>query len=764
MSTLKDVAKDAGVSIATVSCCLSGARNVKPETRMKIMDSIEKLKYIPNASARSLKTADSRRIGVILSDIDDYYHAEIFKGISAGLQNQGYHISVAFTGNSPDIECEKIEDFISSNVSGLLLITSQPQNTSFFITRMKNYNVPSVFIERRPKDMDASFVGFDNFKTVCYLTEQLLKKGYQNIALISGALHFSSEADALEGYKTAIQAYGLPFLPDMAQTTNMSKEDAFKAILNHVYLEKLDAIISTSENIAEGILEAFAIRGIQVPGNVQLLSLGEESWNHASSLPGVIHTERTAFTLGMEASELLIKNIRTPALFEEQTLLLTDEIVHTELPLSKPVRNIQLPHPQQKEPLRILMADLATSHSASLLSKNFSLHTEIPVEIDICPQHGLLRKIMKDMERPRSRYDVYMYDVPWLEYMVQNGLVADISDFINGGCFQKETLFPESLEHCRYEKKYYGIPIVSGSQIMFYRKDLFENRSIQKAFKEKYQSSLKPPGTWTEFNGVASFFTRSQNPDSPTEFGTSVAGAIDEELAPEILIRLWANGGKIWDKYNRVSLNTPENAKALNSLLHTMKYTASDPFQTSIKQTVEDFCLGRTAMLVTYTEYANRICSSVHDNIIGRVGYQAIPGKSPASIGWNLGLNPYTAKAEEAFSYFQWLCQKDISIYMTILDGQSPAVAPYHNHELLKLYPWLELTEESFSYCHKRNGPYSSKSLIIPRNRIEEILCLTVKNVLSDGISIAKALENGHDRMTALFKSYGYPKPLHLLS
>ena len=89
MATLKDVARDAGVSIATVSCCLSGARNVKPETRARIMDSIEKLKYIPNASARNLKTADSKKIGIVLTDIDDYYHAEIFKGISSYLQNKG---------------------------------------------------------------------------------------------------------------------------------------------------------------------------------------------------------------------------------------------------------------------------------------------------------------------------------------------------------------------------------------------------------------------------------------------------------------------------------------------------------------------------------------------------------------------------------------------------------------------------------------------------------------------------------------------------
>ena len=142
MATLKDVAKDAGVSIATVSCCLSGTRYVKPETRMRIMDSIEKLKYIPNASARDLRSSSTNRIGVVLTDIDNAYHTEIFKGVSSYLQRRGYTINVAFSNNLPEIECEKIDDFVSQNVSGLVVITCQPQNTEFFCQQTEKFQYP----------------------------------------------------------------------------------------------------------------------------------------------------------------------------------------------------------------------------------------------------------------------------------------------------------------------------------------------------------------------------------------------------------------------------------------------------------------------------------------------------------------------------------------------------------------------------------------------------------------------------------------------
>lgn len=470
--------------------------------------------------------------------------------------------------------------------------------------------------------------------------------------------------------------------------------------------------------------------------------------------------------MGTAAAELLIKNIESPVLFEEKTLLFTDDIVNRNLPVPpKRTRSKTSFHPNTgRDPLRILMVDIATAHSAKLLSVNFTRITDIPVEIDFLPQEQMLKTIIADIGKSSPRYDIYMYDVPWLEYMVQNQLVSDITDYVESNGLNKGVYFSHNLENCMYEGRYWGIPIIGGLQIMFYRRDLFENHSVRKAFKDRFGIPLAPPCTWTEFNGIASFFTREYNPDSPTLYGTSLAGNLDEALAPEILIRLWSFGGKIWDKYNRVCLNTPENIQAIQNILETLKYTATPPLETTIDQTVADFCSGRTAMLITYAEYANMISRSIHNNIIGRAGYEPIPGRTPASVGWNLGLNPYTSRSDEAYWYFQWLSRKDISVYMTILDGQSPAVAPYQSHELLKLYPWLELTEKSFKYCRKRNGPYSKNSLIIPQSRIEAVLCDVLKNILNNSLSIQDALAQGQEEMTALFRSYGYPKPLHLLS
>lgn len=764
MATLKDVAKDAGVSIATVSCCLSGKRTVKPETRIKIMDSIEKLKYIPNSSARDLRSTNTNRIGVILTDIDNSYHTEIFKGISSYLQRHGYIISVAFSNSLPEIECEKIDTFVSQNVSGIMIITCQPQNTDFFVNRLKNYNIPTVFIERRPANIDVSFASFDNYKTIHYITVSLLEKSYRNIVIFTGNSEFSSEKECIDGYTNAFQDFDLPVIDSYIFETDMSKEDAFKTAMSCLRSLNVQAVIATSENIAHGVLEALYVLGIKVPEQVQLFTLSVESWNSTTKYPGVIHSSRTAFTLGREAAKLLDENISAPLLFEPETLLFSDSLPDLQKKLPPPPE-FKLPSVSISSEckLRVLMVDLATSRSLTVLSSQFTRETGIPIEFELVRHSELFHRISHDVDTSRNEFDIYMYDVPWLEYMIQNNLVADITDFVNSGTFDISKLFRQNMDNCFFNEAYYGIPIIGGAQIMFYRQDLFENHEISKAFKNVYQISLRPPKTWTEFNGTAEFFTQAFNPDSPTEFGTSVAGSMDEELAPEILIRLWAAGGNIWDRSYNVCLNSPQNIKAFHHILNSIRCAEKSPFETSIQQTVTDFAEGKTAMLITYTEYAAQISKLIHSRNIGRVGYQTLPGKTPASIGWNFGLNPFSTQTDAVYQYFQWICQKQTSYYMTILDGQSPLIAPYHSHELLKLYPWLEYTEESFNYCRKRNGPCRNKSLVIPQNKIEHILCNVLHNILQKNFSVEESLKMAQEEMEQLFKSYGYPRPLHFI-
>lgn len=764
MITLKDVARDAGVSIATVSCCLSGSRNVSPKTRMKILDSVEKLKYIPNSSARNLKKHTTKNIGVVLTDITETYHSNIFKGISSFLHRNGYNTNAAFSNGAAYMEGKIIKEFISQNADGILIITSMPDNTEFFESGILGHEIPCVFIDRKPAGIPADFVGFDNYSTVYRLTEQLLRRNYRRIALITGPSSYSSESDSILGYQKAFQEHGIPMDASLLLETNMSREDSFQAVLDRLKPEAPEAIITTSENIAHGVLEALHVQNISMPDRIVLLTLGEESWNQTARIPGMIYTSRSAYSLGQTAAELLLSRIQLPDQ-AHRSVLLEDRVDTDRLCMPLPPAKASFPQIKRspEKALRILAADLSTPRAVRLLTESFSQSSDIPVEIDLVPHEQVLKNILEDSQKARQRYDAYMCDVAWLPYIAQNGLTADITEYVSGKDYPRDTIFAHNLQNCCYGGRYYGVPFTSGSQLMLYRRDLFESHAIAREYQKKYALSLRPPKTWEEFLHTAEFFTRSFQPDSPTEYGTSVAGNLNEELAPEILIRLWAYGGALYDSYNRASLHTAECEQAFQNLLQTVRCMEGSPLNTSIDKTVSDFCLGKTAMLITYSEYAASISKSMYQNIIGQVGYSLLPGKTAIRSGWFLGVSPYTSRQEDVCQFITWLCQKQTSYYITIMGGQSPSMAPYRSPELLKLYPWLELTESGFPFARTRSGPAASNALMLPSHRMEEILCCAFRDVLSGHLSISDSLRKWQSEMETLFKSYGYPKPVHFI-
>ena len=173
MITLKDVAREAGVSIATVSCALSGKKAVRPETYTKIMDAVEKLKYIPNYSARNLKKKASNMVSVLLPGMRSQFYSGLFDGISSYLQSHGYSINIAFSNDSADVECTKIDEFITQNSAGLIIVTTQPGNTAFFQNHIMDYQIPAVFVEREPDSVFCNYVGFRHYDTFHSITSVL---------------------------------------------------------------------------------------------------------------------------------------------------------------------------------------------------------------------------------------------------------------------------------------------------------------------------------------------------------------------------------------------------------------------------------------------------------------------------------------------------------------------------------------------------------------------------------------------------------------
>ena len=369
MVTLKEVAERAGVSIATVSYCINGTKSVSAATRGKVMKAIEELNYVPNAAARSLKSESAMEIGVVFPNIDDYYRSEILKGIVDQSEGMNYSVTVAFSYNSPKMERKIINDFVGKNVKGLIIDTCQSENTEYFRKNLLERHISNVFIEHCPEGLNVNFLAFDNYKSYYYLTEKLLKRGYRRIAIMTVPWSLSPAYSAEKGYRDAYRDRGLDCDERMIIYTDTSKEGAFREAMQRLIKEPPQALITASEAILKGALEAFRVCGIRVPEDVCMLTLGEETWNSSNTYPGVLHTSRSAYAMGVQCTELLLKDMEAPALFQKEFHLLDDNLGASRLEIPDvPVRRIAEPPRECREVLRILATSKTLSTVRALLA------------------------------------------------------------------------------------------------------------------------------------------------------------------------------------------------------------------------------------------------------------------------------------------------------------------------------------------------------------------------------------------------------------
>lgn len=755
MVTLKEVAERAGVSIATVSYCINGTKSVSAATRGKVMKAIEELNYVPNAAARSLKSESAMEIGVVFPNIDDYYRSEILKGIVDQSEGMNYSVTVAFSYNSPKMERKIINDFVGKNVKGLIIDTCQSENTEYFRKNLLERHISNVFIEHCPEGLNVNFLAFDNYKSYYYLTVKLLKRGYRRIAIMTVPWSLSPAYSAEKGYRDAYRDRGLDCDERMIIYTDTSKEGAFREAMQRLIKEPPQALITASEAILKGALEAFRVCGIRVPEDVCMLTLGEETWNSSNTYPGVLHTSRSAYAMGVQCTELLLKDMEAPALFQKEFHLLDDNLGASRLEIpDAPVRRVTEPPRECREVLRILATSktLSTVRALQLLSENFTLRTHIEVEFELCATLSeLFDRIVQEGDSPEPSYDICLFDVSWLRYLSHAHVLKDITALVDSMPELKERFMEKNLSNCFYHQICYGIPIIGGTHLLFYRRDLFETPSIQREFQQQHHLPLRPPMTWTEFNGIARFFTRKFNPDSPTVAGTAIQGGLTEDLVLEILIRLWGFGGGLMDENGKLALNTPQNIRGFQSILETMEYTAQESTDTPSDTIFRDFGNGKMAMLISFSEYASQIKDEVHSDIITKIGYGQVPGRSPANVGWNLGVNPRTEKLDAVWLFFQWFSDRQNSYYLTILSGQSASIYPYKNHELIKLYPWLSLSEAGQESSRSRIYPYRGNQRMVKPREIEKILREIFEEMMGQTERIPALLESGQKKIQRLF-------------
>lgn len=755
MATIKDVSKLAGVSIGTVSNYLNKSKPVSIETAKRIALAIEQTSYKPNYLAKNLRTKQYNDIGVLLPNFEDSYYIKVLEGIESVFRSTPYIINLALSYERKDYEISCIETFAKKQICGLIVFTCIPDEWKKYYETFIERNIPLVLIDRKMEGLECSFVMNDNYTTLLELTRTLIADKKNNLFLFTGPEKYYCESECIRGFSTAFEHAATELPKSHVITPLLSKEDTFRAVVSMSSIlkkQKPDAILTTSENKAKGIIESLLFLGYSQK-DIPVVTLGEEHWNALTYSNASLSTLRPAIKIGSTAASILVDEIERPVL-ESKNIIFSDRI--TGETIENHLFGIkEKPNHYCETDLRVLMLDTTQTHALISILDNFATHFGFKPKISVISHQKLLEKILDEKQnaQPQELSDVIMYDIPWLETLVQNNILATITDKTRDSDTYNELFFPNSAEFFgQWKENVYGLPFMYAPQILYYRKDLFEDDSNQAAYKKKFRTALKPPRTWKEFNAIAQFFTSDTN---TIAYGTSFPAAYPECLAPEIFLRLLSfnKDNPLTKASSNLLLNNQVVLKSYVAILRLLKYVKPNYLESNEESVVKDFLCGETAMVITYPSFFNKIALQT-DQIIKaeNIGYSEIPGGIPILGGWSLGISYGSTKKDQAYEFIKWACMDTISSYFAVLGGCSAVRKTYLNDELAKLYPWFPLYSSSYKYGKPIIPPTNAEGKVVPQNKIDTIMCTYFYQLMKKEIDVQIAIQNTQEQVSELLK------------
>jgi len=279
MATIKDVARRAGVSTATVSHVINSTRVVSPATREQVLAAIDELNYRPSAVARGLTTNSTKTIGVVISDIMSPFFASLLHELESLLSKQNYNLFVCNTYEEVEREAHNLELLLDKRVDGVI-ITPTGHNQPVY-SYFNQLGIPLVFIDRKPNNVVGSFVGVDNYRASYEVVNYLLSLGHRRIGLVSLVPQTSAVVARLTGYREALTGFGLDFDASLMKSSDFQIKNAVAAAQELLTLsERPSAIIASSHVATLGTLQALLSLDMRYPDDVSLVCFDNSRWTN----------------------------------------------------------------------------------------------------------------------------------------------------------------------------------------------------------------------------------------------------------------------------------------------------------------------------------------------------------------------------------------------------------------------------------------------------------------------------------------------------
>jgi len=307
--TIRDVARKARVSVATVSRVLTGKQPVREPTRKRIEATIERLGYAPHGTARSLITRRTNTIGVLLPDIYGEFFSELIRGIDATMRRHGYHVLVS--GSHGDRgETGAMLRAMRGRVDGLIVLS--PESGSHILPRHFGESMPVVLLNsavdgRRAFDL----INIENYDGAFAMVRHLADLGHRRIAFIKGPDANRDASERLRGYRDAAAAISADRSPDLVQPGDFREETGYHAGQRLLALTRRPtAIFASNDAMAVGCLCALQEAGVRVPADIALAGFDDIPIARFTA-PPLTSVRVSIAELGRAAAERVLHGVRS---------------------------------------------------------------------------------------------------------------------------------------------------------------------------------------------------------------------------------------------------------------------------------------------------------------------------------------------------------------------------------------------------------------------------------------------------------------------
>lgn len=310
MANIYDVAKEARVSIATVSAVINQSAYVSPKLRRRVQRAIERLGYQPNLLARGLAKRQSHTLGVIVPDIANPFFPDVIRGAEDQAQKAGYSLLLVSTDNDPGKERSYLDILLAKQVDGFLLTKAPGKLTESIQARLNRAGSPVVQLIRTIRGFKSDAVIPDDRGAAYEGVTHLLRLGYNRIGLITGARGVSTTRLRVAGYREALKDWAVPYEPSLVAAGDYRVESGYLAGLK-LLKRHPQALFVSNYLMTVGLMKAMAQYQLKCPEQVAIVTCDDYEWlDHFG--PRLTTIDFPKYALGAEAARLLIARLREP--------------------------------------------------------------------------------------------------------------------------------------------------------------------------------------------------------------------------------------------------------------------------------------------------------------------------------------------------------------------------------------------------------------------------------------------------------------------